>query len=333
MIKAALQEHYLLIVVSLIILLWGVGLQLFLNLNGESVFNFGFLFEFFFIFSIAPVLATVFSYVRGVDQGQSLKHIPDIVKEMVRPHNIIRYMICFVAIYIAITVFTSAKSLISVMIPFQYDVLFSDIDRWLHFGRYPHEYFGFILNNPKYLVFMDWFYISWFYYIYAYAAYVVFQPAHTPGRIQFVACFCLCWVVLGNFIATLASSVGPIFWEHYVDVPNPYETLMATLQNVSNTVAPLFCLDIAQTLLDWQNDDNLVDLSGPSSMPSVHVAMVVLFMFHSWNHNKFLFPITVFYCALTLIGSFVLAWHYAIDGYVSIILMYIMWKLVGLYRQ
>lgn len=332
MLKSALQEHSLLIYTSLLSLIWLAVLQMTLELNGESVFIFRSSFNFFFVFFIAPFFVTIGSYIVGLDSKKSLKHIPDITKEIFKPDNIIRYVICFLAIYISLMAFSTAKSLISVMVPFQYDVLFSSIDKFIHFGRYPHEYLGFILDNPKYVVFMDWFYISWFYYIYAYVAYVVFQPKGAAGRVRLIACFCLCWVVLGSFAATLASSVGPIFWESFVDAPNPYTQLIATLENVSLTHYPLMCLDIANLLLGWQRDEFIVDLSGPSALPSIHVAMVALFMFHSWHYNRFFFPLTVAYCVLTMVGSVVLAWHYALDGYVSIILMYIMWKLVGLYR-
>lgn len=332
MMKSAINEHNIIILIAGLFLLWLTILQFGLDLNGESVYIIKFTFEFFAIFIIAPFFMTVGSYIVGLDSKKSWKHIPDITREIIEPHNILRYMLCVIAIYIALMCFSPAKSLISVMNPFQYDALISSIDKFLHFGRYPHEYFGFILDNPKYVVFMDWFYISWFYYIYAYMAYVVFQPSHSAGRIRLIACFCLCWVVLGGFVATLASSVGPIFWDHYVSAPNPYATLISTLQTINDNHYPLMCLDIAALLLEWQNDGNIVDLSGPSAMPSIHVAMVALFVFHSWNYNRFFFPLMLVYCLLTMIGSVVLAWHYALDGYVSIILMYIMWKLMGLYR-
>jgi hypothetical protein len=59
--------------------------------------------------------------------------------------------------------------------------------------------------------------------------------------------------------------------------------------------------------------------------------MVALMAFHSWRYNRLFFPPVLLYLIFTVIGSVVLAWHYAIDGYAAIIMMFLMWKVVGFY--
>ena len=65
-------------------------------------------------------------------------------------------------------------------------------------------------------------------------------------------------------------------------------------------------------------------------MPSVHVAMATILALLAWRISKLLGVLMSAYLIVIQIGSVHLAWHYAIDGYVSIILTIIIWKLVGL---
>jgi membrane-associated phospholipid phosphatase len=65
--------------------------------------------------------------------------------------------------------------------------------------------------------------------------------------------------------------------------------------------------------------------AGISAMPSIHLAMATLFAFLAFEVRKWLGWVFVGYTALILIGSIILGWHYAIDGYSGIILASIIW--------
>ena len=65
---------------------------------------------------------------------------------------------------------------------------------------------------------------------------------------------------------------------------------------------------------------------GISAMPSIHVGAAVLFAILGWRTNWILgFGFTV-YALLIQFGSVHLGWHYAIDGYFSAILAFVLWK-------
>ena len=68
---------------------------------------------------------------------------------------------------------------------------------------------------------------------------------------------------------------------------------------------------------------------GISAMPSIHVAMAVVFALLGMRVNCWLGIVLIAYAVIIQIGSVILGWHYAIDGYVSIILTILLWKLVG----
>ena len=61
-------------------------------------------------------------------------------------------------------------------------------------------------------------------------------------------------------------------------------------------------------------------------MPSLHVATPVLFALLGWRTHRWLGVAFTIYAAIVLVGSVHLGWHYAVDGYASIIAVPLIWK-------
>ena len=66
-------------------------------------------------------------------------------------------------------------------------------------------------------------------------------------------------------------------------------------------------------------------------MPSLHIAITVLFALVGWRINRYVGILLTAYVVITQIGAVILGWHYAVDGYVSILLTILIWKLVNKY--
>ena len=64
-------------------------------------------------------------------------------------------------------------------------------------------------------------------------------------------------------------------------------------------------------------------------MPSLHVAVPVLFTIVAWGIDRRLGALFGVYTALILVGSVHLGWHYAVDGYVTLALVPAVWWLAG----
>ena len=60
--------------------------------------------------------------------------------------------------------------------------------------------------------------------------------------------------------------------------------------------------------------------AGISAFPSMHVATATLFALAARRLHPRLFPLGLAYWAVIMLGSVLLAWHYAVDGYVGILL-------------
>jgi hypothetical protein len=61
----------------------------------------------------------------------------------------------------------------------------------------------------------------------------------------------------------------------------------------------------------------------------MHVALATLFALVCWRTRRWLGIIMSIYVLVILVGSVHLAWHYAVDGYVSIAGMILIWWTVG----
>lgn len=64
-------------------------------------------------------------------------------------------------------------------------------------------------------------------------------------------------------------------------------------------------------------------------MPSMHVAEAVLFAILGWKSNRRLGVALTAFALITLVGSVLLGWHYAIDGYLAAAAVVPIWLLGG----
>ena len=70
--------------------------------------------------------------------------------------------------------------------------------------------------------------------------------------------------------------------------------------------------------------------TGISAMPSLHVAIALWIALVVWAYRPRLFLLAFFYFVLILVGSVLLGWHYAVDGFAAIAISLLAWHLAGL---
>ena len=143
-------------------------------------------------------------------------------------------------------------------------------------------------------------------------------------RIRFALCFQLAWLLIGGAMATAFSSVGPIMVGHFYG-DSSFDPLIATVGRDAPQV-----LQIRDMLIGTLADPTVV--SGISAMPSMHVAISVLFALFVARFGKpVLTGIAWAYALLIYVGSIHLGWHYASDGVVSALCIVAIWWLTGRY--
>lgn len=144
----------------------------------------------------------------------------------------------------------------------------------------------------------------------------------------FLSCVCT-WTLLGNGVAFLLSSAGPCYFEKVYEVNNVFFKLDNYLSTVNKTI-PLQSSRL-QELLWYQYKNDIYGVgSGISAFPSMHVAMTFLMVMLSWQINSALGVVSLFFLIVIMVGSVHLGWHYAVDGYVSILLTFPIWHISGM---
>jgi membrane-associated phospholipid phosphatase len=111
-------------------------------------------------------------------------------------------------------------------------------------------------------------------------------------------------------------------------LPDPYAPLMGYLADVSH-VQPIFAVEAQNILWHAYTMRTVIVGAGMSAMPSMHVAIAVLFPLVCWRVQRWLGIVAAIYAVVVLITSVHLAWHYAVDGYVGAAGMIVIWWIVG----
>lgn len=226
--------------------------------------------------------------------------------------------------------FSAMKSSIPLFQPYSWDASFIQLDRLLH-GTDPWRILQPIIGVPFVTSAISVAYHVWLLLIYIGCCYfAIWEPDGSLRRRFFVTFFGI-WTICGVLLAFCFASVGPCFVGPMLGNPD-FAPLMQYL-HYANGHYPVMVLDVQQDLLDWhlKHDHGLG--RGISAMPSMHVALAFLFFLAMRHKSRLAGWIFGLFFAVILIGSVHLAYHYAVDGYLAIIVTAAIWKLAGLWKD
>jgi hypothetical protein len=222
--------------------------------------------------------------------------------------------------------FTSVKSAIPLLHPYGLDPLFARWDSLIH-GGHAWELIHPLVGYPFVTFAINISYNLWLFVVWIIFALVTVMTADRVLREQYLLSFFGCWILLGSVTAIGLSSVGPCYYGLLYPA-DPYAPLMSYLRSVDE-VYPLWALSTQDML--WQNyEASTTGLgSGISAMPSLHVAIATLNALLLSRLSRIAGILGWAYLTVILVGSVHLAWHYAIDGYVSIFAVGLIWRAAG----
>jgi hypothetical protein len=231
------------------------------------------------------------------------------------------------------SVFTSFKSMIPVIHPYYLDPLLAKIDRAIHFGREPWEILFPVLKIALLTTALSFIYKTWFVAKFCVLYWQAFSTRHPLLREQFFITYMLSWIINGTILATLFSSAGPCFYGAVTGLAdNPYAPLVHFLHE-SDKILPVWDLFAQDYLWKAYTDQSITFFSGISAMPSMHISLSFLFALVGWRTGRKTGIFFTVYLLLMMIGSIHLGWHYAVDGYFSILSTGAIWWATGLWQK
>lgn len=212
--------------------------------------------------------------------------------------------------------FTMIKTSMTFAVPFYAGPALAEIDRMLHFGIDPwqiaHMASPWIDADKAVMIYTA----IWF-------APAMYFPVllrlfdHDETRIErFVVLFAFVWIMLGNIGAIAFMSEGPVFFDRV----NGGETFLPMLLALEGSgVRASDAGRIQQFLWDMHSTSGLTAGTGISAFPSVHVAMVTVIAVYAVERVRSMQIPAILFVATYQFLSVYLGWHYAVDGYASIL--------------
>ncbi|WP_170063329.1 phosphatase PAP2 family protein [Albidovulum inexpectatum] len=220
------------------------------------------------------------------------------------------------------TAFSMTKTLIPSIVPFYADPILASVDEWLHGGesawQLAHRWAAGIDMTRFVPVYLHVWTIP------AVALPLTIALTDTDERRigRFLSLYVLCWIGLGNLLALAGSSVGPVFYDSAYGTDR-FGHLAAALEDTGMTSS---LIGMTQYYL-WDSyvTGNLAFGSGISAFPSVHVGVATVTALYLFERNKVLVLPGILFLAAIMFLSVYSGYHYAIDGYVSIIMIVGAW--------
>jgi len=218
--------------------------------------------------------------------------------------------------------FGIVKINIPYVVPFYADEMLANFDAALHFGHDPwvltHNFSDLIHHRVVEILYFDiWLLPAWFL-----PLLMALTDSNTERTNRYLVLFAICWIGLGNVIATMFSSVGPVYYDNLMGT----ERFAGLALAIDNAGFNNSFLGYIQNHLWEQYAENGQSLgSGISAFPSVHVGVATLVAFYLAERSRFLMPVGVLFVAAICFASVYNGWHYAVDGYFSVAAMSLAW--------
>lgn len=216
--------------------------------------------------------------------------------------------------------FTTFKSLMpQIAGGFSYDRLFADLDFLLHGSRDPGTFLLSAIGTPPVMAFVEWHYGAfWTAMAFIPAFFIALLPGSAAFRLRYFLSMFLVWTVLGNVLALLFLSAGPVFYGEATGDHQRFADFLAALSGDSPSATFRSYL--------WQGSVNgTVGFgTGISAFPSVHVGVATMNALFLREYGPKAGLAGLVHLVVILASSVLLGWHYAIDGYVSILVVLLM---------
>jgi hypothetical protein len=251
---------------------------------------------------------------------QSSATISEFLTRLLR--TVLMLLVCFIFLAAFSAVKTSLPYLAELagLRHFFADPFFAGLDRALHLGVDPWEYAHALTDRlglqnfaaQSAAIYGLWWTIPAFYM----PAILVLlgEPDHMTRR--FLILYLFSWIMLGNVIALLGLSAGPVYFDRAFGTDR-FPELLAALE--ARGLGQTWFGAVQPRLWEAYAEQAQAIGTGISAFPSIHVAAVTVAMLYLIEKNFFAGLVGVVFTTSVLFISVWVGYHYAVDGYFSIL--------------
>lgn len=226
--------------------------------------------------------------------------------------------------------FSLAKSHVGHVLPYEWDQAFLAMDLAIH-GTDAWQLVHPLIGYAPITFGISIAYQIWIFLLYIAVPWLWIVKMPKTLRKQFGLSYMLCWIIIGAIFANIFTSVGPCFLEPITGDAH-FRPLMDYL-TVTDRQYPILALDVQQSLLEWRvNGDGKLG-SGISAMPSMHVSIALLVFLMMRRIGRVAGWVFGTFFVVILLGSVHTGYHYAVDGYASMLLTMLIWWGSGMLIQ
>jgi len=219
--------------------------------------------------------------------------------------------------------FSLLKGAMPLVAPFFADPAFAALDRALHLGvdpwRLAHDAAGGLID-PRLagIVYFD----LWIVAAFGFPLFLAAADRDAGRRRRFILLYVFVWIGLGNVAALAGLSAGPVYYGRLTGAAD-FAGLEAAL--AQSGLAASHVGRLQEALWTAYAEDRQAFGSGISAFPSVHVAIAALIWAYLAERGRLAGLAGAAVTAAILFLSVYTGWHYAVDGYASIVAVWAAW--------
>jgi hypothetical protein len=226
---------------------------------------------------------------------------------------------------VSLTVFMGSFTTFKTMMPelmggFPHDRVQADLDRVLHFGIDPGPYLATLPWAAALRGVVEWNYsVLWFAAGFLPLFLIAMSARADAVRLRYFLMFFAVWTLVGNALALVFLSAGPAF---YAEVTGDAARFAGQMDFLRADAGDGPSVAAFQAYLWTSYETGTAGIgTGISAFPSVHVALTMMNALFLFDASRRAGIAGLLYVAFITMSSVFLAWHYAIDGYVSIVVV------------
>jgi hypothetical protein len=218
--------------------------------------------------------------------------------------------------------FSLVKKSIPYMVPFYADPFLAELDRLIHGGADPWVWIYSWQNWVPLDELVISYFVLWAPLAIGFPILLALLETDQDRLLRYAIIYIFSWVFIGNFLALIGSSVGPVYYDRLFATDRFLElNEMLDVHFPSGT----FLGDLQRWLWESYAENLQVFGSGISAFPSVHVSTSFVVVLYAIERSRYLIlPACIFLLSIFILSIFT-GFHYAVDGYASLIIIAIFW--------